>query len=247
MNRLLWSAFTLSAGAMLLLAAHCCHAQGALTVKLDPTGLVHVYSGDAELAMIELNAHGTGWLNAPQSSATAQLSDLPGQAGKRCVGTLPVPNTDAALQFSETVRTLPQGLQLEYEVSAAKAVKLNGLQVSVNLPTVRFAGKELAVSQPDGDPQIGAFPLLQQDQNTQVWAGPGDRVAVAKGTADAVTVQMRAATDVLIQDLRRWEHQIFEIRFPAIMEDGGRDVTPDARFHLDLTIMFAGPVKFARP
>ena len=40
---------------------------------------------------------------------------------------------------------------------------------------------------------------------------------------------------------------VFEIRFPAIMEDQGRDMAADDRFHLDLTVTFAAPVKLEGP
>ena len=61
-------------------------AEDALSVRLHPSGTVRIIRGgaaEAELAMIELNAHGPGWKHAPQESATAQISDLPDKAGKR--------------------------------------------------------------------------------------------------------------------------------------------------------------------
>jgi hypothetical protein len=53
---------------------------------------------------VELNAHGPEWKYAPQTSAAAEVSDLPDQAGKRFVGTLKVPNVDGgAIAFTESV------------------------------------------------------------------------------------------------------------------------------------------------
>ena len=231
-----------------LLPAVCwCQAQNPMSVKVDSTGIVRVSAGTTEMVTLELNAHAPGWVNAPQSAATGQLSDLPGQAGKRFVGTLPIPSADGPLQFTETLQTLPQGLQLQYDVSVAKPMKLSGLQVSLNLPTARYAGKELVVNRPDADAEAGSFPQAQSDQTTQIWSGTGDGIAVAKGSPDAVSVQLQAATDILVYDLRKWEHPTFEIRFPAIWEDAGRSMTPGERFHLELTILFAAPVKLATP
>jgi len=236
------------ATAALLTAANGLWAQETLSAKLDPSGMIRVLRGDVELAMIELNAHGADWTHAPQASATAEVGDLPDGAGKRFIGTLPIPNTDGgAIKFTESVRTLPQGLQLEYDLSMTGAMKLNGLQVSVCLPVAQYAGKEVVVAQPEGDPEIMTLPLEQREQTFQVWTGEGAKIEAAKGTDEAVTIELRAPTDIVVQDLRQWEHPIFEIRFPAIMEDQGRDVAADDRFHLDLTVTLPAPVKLQGP
>ena len=224
-------------------------AQEELSAKLDPSGLVRVVAGDVEVATVDLNAHGPEWKHAPQAGATARVTDLPDQAGKRVVGTLPVPGTDGgALEFTETVTALPQGFRLEYEVGVNRAMKLNGLQVSVNLPVARYAGKELVVMRPDNDePGIATLPLEKREDTPQVWGGEGSKIEVAKGTDQALTIELRAATDVVIQDLRQWDQPTFEIRFPAIMEDPGREVAAEDKFHLELTVTFAAPVKLTGP
>jgi len=222
-------------------------AQEALTVKVEPSGTVRVLTGGAELAMIELNAHATGWKHVPQAEATAQVSDLPNEAGKRITGTLPIDDAGGALRFTQTVKPISQGLQLEYDVSVAQTVRLNGLQVSVCLPTARYAGKELLIGQPDRDPEMGSFPQEPNPQNFQVWSGEGERVEAARGTPDAVAARLRAVTDIVVQDLRQWKHETFEIRFPAIMEAAGRELSPDDRFHLDFIVTFAVPVKLTGP
>jgi len=236
------------AATVLLAAASGLWAQETLSAKLDASGMVRVTRGDVELAMIELNAHGPEWKHAPQASATAEVSDLPDQAGKRFAGTLPIANTDGgAIRFTESVKPLPQGLQLEYDISMTRAMKLNGLQVSICLPVAQYAGKEVVVAQPEGEPQIVGLPQEQQAQRFQVWAGEGAKIEAAKGTDEAVTMELRAATDVVIQDLRQWDRPTYEIRFPAIMEDQGRDVAAEDKFHLDLTVTFAAPVKLEAP
>jgi len=223
-------------------------AQEPLSAKLHASGMVRITRGDVELALIELNAHGPQWKHAPQASAAAEVSDLPGRAGKRFVGTLPVPNTDGgALKFAESVKALPQGLALEYDLGLTKAMKLNGLQVSLLLPAAQYAGKELLIARPDGEPEIASLPQEQEGQTFQVWSGEGARIEAAKGTDAAITIELRAAADVVVQDLRRWGSPAFEIRFPAIMQDEGRDVAADDRFHLDLTVTFPTPVKLAGP
>ena len=223
-------------------------AQETLTAKLGPSGMVRLLRGNTELAMIELNAHGTDWTHAPQESATAQVSDLPDRAGKRFEGTLPIPTAaGAGIQFIESVKALPQGLRLEYDLNMTGAMKLNGLQLSVNLPVAQYGGEDVTIPQLDGDPEAATLPQEESANNFQVWSGEGAKIEVARDTDDAITIELRAPTDIVVQDLRRWEHPIFEIRFPAIMEDGGRDVSADDRFHLDLTVSLPAPVKLQGP
>lgn len=235
------------AAAVLLAAAGGSWAQEALSAKLDASGMIQVSRGGVELAMIELNAHGPNWQHAPQASATGEVGDLPDGTGKQVIGTLPIPNTDGgAIRFTESVESLPQGLHLEYDLSMAAAMRLNGLQLSICLPVTGYAGKELAIPKADGELQIVGLPE-EQRQNFQLWSGEGAKIEVAKDTDEAVTVELRAAADVIVQDLRQWERPIFEIRFPAIMEQEGREVAADDKFHLDLTVTFASPLELEGP
>lgn len=231
-----------------LLTASGAFAQDPLRAKLEPTGELRILRGDTELALIDLNAHGPQWSHAPQATATAQVSDLPDKSGKRFTGTLPIPNSNGGvLRFTETVRVIPQGLRLEYDLSAGGAVKLNGLQLSVGLAVAQYVGKQLAIAQYDGDPVILSLPTAQDEKPFSGWSGEGSRVAVGVGTPEELVVELRAPTDAMVQDLRAWKHQTFEVRFPAIMEDGGRDMTAEDRFHLDLTVTCATPLKLAGP
>ncbi len=59
--------------------------------------------------------------------------------------------------------------------------------------------------------------------------------------------ELRAPADVVIQDLRQWERDVFEVRFPAIMEDPGREVFAGDRLHLDLTVTLTEAVETSGP
>ena len=234
--------------AVLLAGANASWSQDALTAKLHPSGMVQISRADVGLATIELNAHGPGWKHAPQKSATADVSDLPERAGKRFVGVLAIPDTEGgAIRYTENVTTLSQGLRLEYQLTMAGTMRLNGLQFSINLPVAQYAGREVLISRVHEEPKLAGFPQEQQEGKFQVWSGQGARIEVAKGTEEAVTLELRAATDVVVQDMRKWDNPVFEIRFPAIMEDAGREVSAGDRFHLDLTVTFAAPVRLEGP
>ena len=245
MNRMFLTAVTGIAMATLLLTAGIAGAQG-LTAQLDPSGMITVARGTTPLAMIELNAHGPGWAHAAQETATAEVSPLP-DGGRQFVGTLPIPGTEGAIAYTQTVTPLPQGMHIAYDLTMNGALKLNGLQFSVNLPVATHAGKEILISQPGGDPQISALPQERKETSAQVWSGQGAKIEVASGTPDAVTIEVRAATDVMIQDLRQWQNEVYEVRLPAIMQAPGREMTADDRFHLDVTITFAAPVSLQGP
>jgi hypothetical protein len=224
-------------------------AQGGLTARIDPSGLITVSRGAVEVAMIELSAHGPGWVHAPQESATASFAQAPGSGARRITGSLPIPGSDGgAIDYTQTVSALPQGLRVRYELAMTKAMRLNGLHLSILLPVETHAGSEVMISQPHGDPDIAGLPEEQPEAGSaQLWTGSGSLVEVGKGAADMVTAQLRAATDVIIQDLRQWEHEIFEVRFPAIMDGEGRDVSAEDGFHLDITIGFNAPLTVEGP
>ncbi|MCK5804421.1 MAG: hypothetical protein KAI66_16405 [Lentisphaeria bacterium] len=235
---------------VLLGTAQLTWSQDAVEVRLAPSGMLQVSRGGAELASIEINAHGANWTHAPQKGAKAEVGDLPEQAGKCFTGILPIPNTEGgSIRYTETVRTLSQGFRLEYELTMTKAMKLNGLQLSINIPVAKYAGKEVVVSQvQDDEPKLVGLPKEQPEEGRfQLWSGQGAKIELAKGTPEAITLELRAETDVIIQDLRQWEQPVFEIRFPAIMEASGHAVAAGDRYHLDITITFAGPACLKGP
>jgi hypothetical protein len=221
-------------------------AADELTARLDSSGLIHLLRGEVELAQLDLNAHGPQWKHAPQSTATGQVTALP-EGGMRCLGTLPVPNTDGAVRFAESVKPLANGLQLSYDVTVTKTTKLNGLQFSVELPVAVYGGKEVLVAQPEGEPWGVPLPAEEPKQGGGLWNGEAARLDVAADTPDAIRLELRAAADGMVQDLRTWQRDVYEIRFPAFTEDAGRDLTTDDRFHLEVTITCAGPVKLVGP
>lgn len=231
-----------------LAAASALPAQESLSARLEASGLVHLLLGETELAALDLNAHGPGWIHVSQAAAATEVSALPDQLGWRFTGTLPVPRSGGALTFTETVSPLPEGLRLEYEVVITEPLLLNGLQVSLSLPVARFVGQTLFVSQPDTGAHGLLLPAEQpEEQRAQLWAGEGTTVEVAPGTEQALTLQLQALADLVVQDLRQWEHAAYEIRLPAIMQDSGSRLRPGTRFRLVLTLTLPGPVRLLGP
>jgi hypothetical protein len=210
--------------------------------------MVKVSRAGAELATIEMNAHGPNWQHAPQNTASAEVSALPDGGGKQSAGLLAIPGTGGgAIRYTESVKALPQGLQLDYDLTITKTMQLNGLQFSINLPVARYAGKGVEISRPEGAPDIVSLPQEQEKGRFRLWFGQGAKAEVAKGTDDALTLELPAATEVVVQDMRQWGNPVFEVRCPAIMEDGGREVQQGETFGLSLTVTFAGPIRLEGP
>jgi len=231
-----------------ILCAQSARSQETLSLKLQPSGLAVVARGETELATIEFNAHGPEWKHASQETATVKVTDLPEGAGKRFTCLLPVPNTNGGeIRFVQTVLPQPRGFRLEYDALMTQDMKLNGVQVSFFLPVAQYTGQEMVVSRPEGDPEVIALPEERGEGGFQLWRGDGAKVEMAKGTPNAMTIELRAPADVVIQDLRQWERDVFEVRFPAIMEDPGREVFAGDRLHLDLTVTLTEAVETSGP
>jgi hypothetical protein len=237
-----------AAAALFVAMAASSRAEPPLDVKLHSSGMVEIVQGSNSLATIDLNAHSAAWEYTSQKDTKDKVSVLPGGGGKRFEGAFAIPKTEgAAVQYTQNVRMLPEGFELEYDLVVSKTVKLNGLQVSISLPVTNYAGKEMLVSQLGSDPTLVGLPKEHQEGRSQLWTGEGARVEVAKGTDRAIKIAMRAVTDILVQDLRQWQSPLFEVRFPAIMDNAGRELQAGTRFHLDITVTLGAPVRLVGP
>ncbi len=241
------TAFLVSVVAGSLAVAVTTGAEDTLDVKLHPSGMIEVARGTNSLGTLDLNAHGSGWEYASQKDTKDKASDLPGGAGMRFEGAFPIPKTDGgAIGYTQDVRMLPEGFRVTYDLVTAKTMRLNGLQVSVSLPVAVYAGKEMLVTRLGANPTVVGLPKEHQEGRSQVWTGEGAKIELAKKTGDAVALELLAATDVLVQDLRQWQDPSFEVRFPAILEHSGREIANGSRLHLEITVTFAAPVRLVK-
>lgn len=248
------------AGIMLLVASmEVALAQPALRAEVLPQGSVRVALDGVALATLSLNAHGPDWKQADQPEATATVSARPGH-GWEVRGTLPVPNTDGgAIRFVETVQPSANGFVADYVMGPTEALALNGLHVSLVLPIATYGGKPAAVHvlPVRGDGQTAADAAAQElvlpekldSAKWQLFGGKANKVEVASGTAQAVTLTARAfePTDegtaeppiFAVQDLRRWEHDQIEVRVSLINADTGRWLSPWDKLHVAVEVSFA--------
>jgi hypothetical protein len=241
-----------------LLACTVCTAlaDGPLTAKLLPQGGIQIMSDGKTIATLELNAHGPKWTHAGQETATATITK-PGSA-RRCEGLLPVPNTDGgAVRFVEVIRPKPKEFRVTYELGFTKTMTLDGLQVSLLLPTEAYAGHAVLVGRPSAETADLRRILLPPQLNEQGWqlaTLPAETLQIAPGADGAMTLTARVSTgkrseaspapNWAIQDLRQWKQDAFEARLFLIMSDQGKQVTADDKMTVQLDVAFPSEVQW---
>lgn len=233
--------------------------QDPIVAKVGPKGALVMMSGDKALATLTLNAHGIGWKHVEQEDATAALKELDPGPGRCCEGNLAVPDTDGgAVRFREVIKPIEKGLSLAYELGFNKALSLSGLQVSLYLSPDVYAGKEIAITSPAAQDQAGVvtrltLPAEVDQQKWQLGMAPAEKVEIAAGTDQAITltpklpqVEGKATPPAMfiVQDLRRWNTNAFEIRWFLIMDDKGKQVAADDTPGVAFTLGFPREVQF---
>jgi hypothetical protein len=231
-------------------------AQDALTAKLLAQGGVKVMAGDKLLATLSLNAHGPAWKHVDQPAATAVVRDAETGPARIVEGSLPVPDTDGgAVRFVETVKPVEKGFSVAYSLGYTKAMALNGLQVSLLLPAEVFGGKSVVLHAPgEGDAAADratevALPEQLSAEKWQLATSPATKVEIAPGTENAITIapkvpEAEAGAKVqlpkfIVQDLRKWDQNVFEIRLILIYDEKGKQVTAEDKANTELSVTFA--------
>jgi hypothetical protein len=257
-NRALLALVTWSV--LIVLGSQVVCAQDALTAKLLPQGGVNIMSGEKPLATLSLNAHGPEWKHVDQAEATATVKEADPGPGKIVEGTLPVPGTDGgAVHFVETIGPTAKGFSADYTLGVTKALALNGLQVSLLLPTSMFAGKTIVVHTRPAAPAGGeaaadetvsvTLPEQLDAEKWQLAASPASKIEIAAGADDAITLVPKVPAPkegeapqlpmFVIQDLRKWDQNMVEVRLFLIMDDNGKQVAEEDKMHVALDLTFA--------
>ncbi|MFQ6099592.1 MAG: hypothetical protein ACE5O2_17800, partial [Armatimonadota bacterium] len=120
---------------------------------------------------------------------------------------------------------------------------LNGLQVSLLLPVNRFLGKQVIVVGPAQRETTVTLPMELDEAKWILHRGSANEIQVAPGTDVAFAVAAQTRTNVVIHDLRRWQQQVFEIRFWQVFQDPAAVVEANREFTLNLAFGFGEPVQ----
>ena len=218
------------------------YAQDGRSVVLRTNGQVLLKDAEGDFGMLEINLHNSNWQYGSQTEATAKCEDVVG-GGKRCTGVIPVPQVvGAALSFLETITPGEDGLKIVYEIQPAGPLVLNGLQVSLVLPTDRFGGEQLVVKSAEAPERRVALPRTLNPAQWQLGTIEGNAVQIGADEATALTMTINKTYGLIIHDLRQWERDEFEIRIPIIQEDKGKMLSTTDRFSVEITL---GPGEIA--
>lgn len=229
--------------------------QNALSAKLSAQGGIRVMAGEKLLATLSLNAHGPAWKNVDQAAATALIRDAETGPAKVVEGSLPVPDTDGgAVRFVETIAPAEKGFTVAYGLGYTKAMTLNGLQVSLLLSAEAFAGKSVILHMPGEKPREVPLPEKLNGDKWQLGDGIVSSVEIAPGTDSAITIAPRLpeakpgekpqSPRFIVQDLRKWDKDVFEVRLVLVFDEKGKQVSAEDKANTEFRITFARPLQW---
>jgi hypothetical protein len=218
------------------------HAQGGLSVTARGNGQLLLKDAEGDLGTLEINLHNSNWKYASQTDATAQVAEQAG-GGKQFTGTLAVPEvTGAALSFVETLAPTEDGLRVTYELNPSGPIVLNGLQISLLLPTDRFGGQQLTIRGGEGAERRLVLPRTLNPAQWQLGTIQGNALQVGPDETPLLTGKVDKTYGLIVHDLRQWDRNEFEVRLPLVQEDQGKMLSTNDRFSVEITL---GPGKIA--
>jgi hypothetical protein len=221
-------------------------AQGGPDVVLRGNGQILLKDAEGDFGTLELNLHNSNWKYASQTEATAEAEEQPG-GGQVFTGALTVPDVPgAAISFLQTLNPTEMGLQIIYELRPSGPMILNGLQISLLLPTERFGGQKLIVGGGEAADRTVELPRVLNPAQWQLGTFQGKSVQIGDAAAPTCTLTLDKGYPLIVQDLRQWERDEFEIRLPFIQADQGKAVGDTDRFDVEITLG-PGPVALSGP
>ena len=229
-----------------LFIASLAHAQEGRSVVLRANGQVILKDADGEFGTLELNLHNSNWKYASQADATAKCEDQ-AAGGKAFTGALMVPEVEGAgMSFLETISQGDDGLHVIYELRPSGPMILNGLQISLLLPTDRFAGQQLVIKSAEAANRTVALPRTLDPAQWQLGTIEGNALQIGADEAKATTMKIDKTYGLIVHDLRQWERDEFEIRIPIIQEAQGKMLGTNDRFDVEITLG-PGPITTTGP
>jgi hypothetical protein len=219
-----------------VLISSLAYAQDGRSLVIRTNGQLLLRDAEGQFVTLELNLHNSNWKYASQAEATAKCEDQAG-GGKVLTGTLPVPEVEGAgMSFTETISKGDDGVHVIYELRPSGPMILNGLQISLLLPTDRFGGQQLVVKGGEEADKTVALPRILDPAKWQLGTVKGNSVQIGADEATATTLTIDKTYGLVLHDLRQWERDEFEIRIPLFQEDKGKMIGANDRYDLEVTI-----------
>jgi len=175
----------------------------------DDGTIARLGAGQQRAGTIELAVHGRDWSYLRQGEQPG-IRSSDEVNGRWFGGLLPVPRTaDGTIGFEELVIPTPVGLTLIYHLTRATVLPLNSHQLSWNLPLSQCIGKTIElVGEPAQTltipPKLGELHMARAKvSEIRLWPDQ----------PDGLTIQVKPATAVLLQDNRQFGSDSLELRF----------------------------------
>jgi len=183
-----------------------CPAQ--LTHTTSPQGVL-AFSDRQPLARMAISGHAPGWAPFRQEEAAMQAAE-----GDALRGTIALPApAKGTLSFEQRTTAEAETVTVGYALEFSDDSPLEAANVSVFLPTARFAGGMARLLPGEGRRE------LPVDEGDPQFSGSGAGFAVACGEGLEFAVIGSAVGPALVQDNRGWGGQEFEVRFALASGD----------------------------
>ena len=227
--------------------------QSAITVLEN--GVLAPQSDGTQLGVLLLTAHGPGWQYVPQDKAQVVRGTGKEPGAWDFTGGMVIPGTDGGVvQFEQSVVLADEGLRVEYDIGFPKPMTLNGLQVSLRVPTAPFVGGNVAVlaegvvhdvELPE-EPAADKPELLKLEFETEDEPEEPEQAPVVD-VDEKVFLTINEAAGVIVQDLRPYGADQYEVRIFVLAEYRGHTVTADDHYSIKFAVSLPGDMSIVGP
>ncbi len=238
--------------------------ESVITVRED--GILVPQSDGAQLGMLLLTAHGPAWGYVAQDRGQVALGAAREPGVWAFTGEMVVPGTDGGIvQFEQSVALAGEGATVEYDIRFSKPMALKGLQASLRFPAAPFAGRTVAVMLADGSvhevelpeevgadrPQLLRLALQPEDEPGEPEQPEGESQEPEQSPIvdvdGKVLLTIDEAAGLMVQDLRPYGPDQYEVRILAIADQKGHMVTADDEYSIKFTVSLPGEMTLVGP
>lgn len=248
----------------LLTTAGVAGAADGLLVNVADDGSLTVTTPSAPSAVapikLELNGHGTGWQHVEQSASEIPQRCKPTPTVRAFSGLLPIPgNRGGLVGFRSCIATEGKMLSAEWEMRPANDILLNGLQASIWLDATAYKGSILRLTDvkrryeseqgpvyTDTESVTVALPLEPEAERFVLFDGYCGAIQIPTDKGIAFRLTAPEPYRFIIQDNRKWEHDVFEVRLAFFMAEGGVVFSKEDALAARLLLEFADEVKMVQ-
>ena len=173
----------------------------------QPNGeLTWLGAGGSRQATILLGIHGRDWALAEQTGTPASSY---GPGSRSWDGSLEVPKTAHQITYTETLRELPDGFEVSYDLRRPVPLPLNSQHLSWYLDLKPILGRTVTLV---GDRSV-EVPIPVEHGELHLAQMTAKEIRLWPDQPDGAVIQLDPPLPVLVQDNRRFGSDRLELRF----------------------------------